>query len=440
MTAGKSAQCPCLLIAAPASGSGKTTVTAALARWHTRQGRRVRVFKAGPDFIDPMILRQACGCPVYSLDLGLMSEEHCRALLHRAAAEADLILVEGVMGLFDGTFSAALIARTFDLPVAVIVDARAMAETFAAVVLGLTRTDPELKVWGCIANRVASPRHGDMVRDGVDRYLGGSVPWLGAIPANPAIGFAERHLGLVQAREIQDLDAVLDAAADTLNGLPLTEPPPVVTFSAPARDADEATHSRALAGKTVAVAQDAAFSFVYAANLDFLREQGAELVFTSPLGDRALPACDVLYLPGGYPELHARELEENRDYIDSVRAFGGRILAECGGMIYLSEAIILPDGGEFSLCGLLPLRTQLQERLQAIGWQHYTGDKGKLLAHSFHYSSTQQSGEIADIRQAQTHSGQPGEAIYRCGGITASYLHWYFPSNPAAAIDLLLAG
>lgn len=431
--------CPCLLIAAPSSGSGKTTLTAALARWHVRQGRTVRIFKAGPDYIDPMILQQACDAPVYSLDPGMMSEDHCRHLLYQAASEADLILIEGVMGLFDGHYSAALIARTFNIPLLLTVDARAMAETFAAIVYGLGQSDDSLLVWGCAANRIASPRHEEMVREGVAQHPKLNIAFKGSLPRDAAISFPERHLGLAQAQEIQDLHTRLDRAADHLHDQALTQLPPAVSFypaQQPTQQPEIANHQ--LKDKTIAVARDQAFSFVYAANLDFLREQGARLVFTSPLKDTALPDCDMVYFPGGYPELHAEQLSQNTSYLESVRQFQGRIVAECGGMIYLSATLTLLQGEQFSLCNCLPLTTQLHDKLQAIGWQHDETPSGKFLAHSFHYSSTEPLASSLTCHQAQTHRGAPGEMIYSHNNIIASYLHWYFYSNPEAAIALFV--
>ena len=205
-------RCPALLIAAPASGQGKTTVTAALARHYANRGLRVRVFKCGPDFLDPMILARACGAAVDSLDLWLVGEEECRRRLWQAAGEADLILVEGVMGLFDGTPSAADLARRFGVPVLAVIDGSAMAQTFAAIAHGLASFQSDLPFAGVLANRVGSARHGEILQDSLPAHL----PWYGALPRTAAIELPSRHLGLVQAAELADLDARLDAAAAAL--------------------------------------------------------------------------------------------------------------------------------------------------------------------------------------------------------------------------------
>ncbi len=426
--------CPCLLIAAPSSGSGKTTVTAAIAHYHTRQGLNVSVFKAGPDFIDPMILKQACQSNVYSLDFGMMSDAHCQHLLYDAARQSDLILIEGVMGLFDGKYSAADIAKRFSIPVAITVDVRAMAETFASVVYGLAFIDPDFSVWGGFANRTTSDGHSSMAKEGLLTLCNNKIRWLGNLPFDTAINFPERHLGLVQAAELQDIEGILDKAAKLLEGQAISELPPPVTFSPPPASNDV---KKSLANKTIAIAQDKAFSFIYQANIDFLKERGANVIFISPLQDPVLPNCDIVYLPGGYPELYSRELSSNVTFIASLQAFTGKILAECGGMIYLSQTLTLLDGSHHDMCGLLPITVQLNKKLQSIGWQQHTFDGGTLQAHSFHYTSS----VITDKSIINTHSvtsrGQQGEAIYQTDNITASYLHWYFPSSPSATLNLL---
>jgi len=318
--------CPALLIAAPASGQGKTTVTAALARLHSRAGKRVRVFKCGPDFLDPMILARASGAPVYQLDLWMVGEEACRRLLWQAAQEADLILIEGVMGLFDGNPSAADLARCFGVPVLGVIDAGAMAQTFGALAYGLAHFQAALPFSGVLANRTGSERHNGILQ----ASLPPGMRWFGGLPRSAALELPRRHLGLIQAEELADLDARLDAAADALlasAGALLPEP---VDFAAPA----EQTIEPLLAGVRIGVARDTSFAFLYQANLDLLRALGAELVFFSPLADAALPEVDSLYLPGGYPELHLQALAGNRPMLQAIREHHGAgkpILAECGG-------------------------------------------------------------------------------------------------------------
>lgn len=263
--------CSALFISAPASGQGKTTITAGLARLHRRHGRRVRVFKAGPDFLDPMILSRASAAPVLSLDLWMVGEPACRQLLADAAADADLILVEGVMGLFDGTPCSADLAATFNLPVAAVISAKAMAQTFGAVALGLARYRQDVRLHGVFANHVASPGHAQML----ERALPGDIRWLGHVAPSEEIGLPSRHLGLHQADEIAGLEARIDKAADALIGTALAELPPAVEFG----PASQAAVPRLLADRHIAIACDAAFSFIYPANTRLLEALGARVSY-----------------------------------------------------------------------------------------------------------------------------------------------------------------
>lgn len=419
------ARCPAFLVSAPASGQGKTLVTAALARLHRKAGRRVRVFKCGPDFLDPMILEQASGAPVYQLDLFMVGEDECRRLLYEAAREADVILVEGVMGLYDGDPSAADLAACFGLPVLAVIDGSAMAQTFGALAHGLAGYREDVNLAAVLANRVGSARHAQMLEES----LPSSITWLGALPRDPAVAFPERHLGLVQAAEIADLDARLEQA---VSNLPASAAwlSPAVSFEPPATG--EAAE-RLLEGVRVAVARDAAFGFIYPANLACLEAMGARLFFFSPLEDQGLPECDALWLPGGYPELHLETLSANRAMIEAVRghhAAGKPILAECGGMLYCMEALEAKDGSCAQMAGLMPGKATMQPRLAALGLQQVELPGGCLRGHTFHYSQIQTE-EPALVR-ATTADGRQGEPVFRIGSLTASYVHFYFSSAPRA--------
>ena len=434
--------CPAILVAAPASGQGKTTVVSALARLHTRQGRKVRVFKCGPDFLDPVWHELASGAPVYQLDLWINGEADCRARLAAAAREADLILVEGVMGLFDGTPSAADLAQRFCLPVLAVIDAGAMAGTFGALAFGLQHYQPDVPWAGVLANRIASERHAEMLRSSVRE----PEQWLGAVMRNPAMVLPERHLGLTVASEVTDALARLDAAADALastrlgqmtlqdlqrwqvafsaapSALPLSPPPP-------------------LQGKTIAVARDAAFCFIYAANLDCLRDLGAEVVFFSPLNDPVLPPCDAVWLPGGYPELHAPAIAANtalRDSLGAHIAAGQPVWAECGGMMALFDALVSVDGEPQALWGLLPGTVTMHKRMAALGPQQLTLDSGTLRGHTFHYSTTATT--LQPVARTARPDTEPlpdaGEALWQQGSVRASYFHAWFASCPAAVGEL----
>ena len=467
-------RCPAILIAAPASGQGKTTVTSALARLHTRQGRKVRVFKCGPDFLDPYWHTLASGAPVYQLDLWMTGEADCRARLHAAAQEADLIIVEGVMGLFDGEPSAADLAQRFGLPVLAVVDASAMAGTFGALAFGLQHYRADMPWAGVLANRVASARHA--------AHAAGQRARAGALSGR---GDAQRRHDLARAPPGPDrgraksADAMerLDAAADALAATPLGQMTLddlqrwAVDFAA-AEDGPEGWSGRVFcAGKggarkaggghgaehsatqpslhcrarRIAVARDAAFCFIYAANLDTLRELGAELVFFSPLADTALPACDAVWLPGGYPELHAALLAANTGLRDSLRAHVARglpVWAECGGMMLLFEELVQTEGTRQALWGLLPGNVTMQKRLAALGPQQLALDGRVLRGHTFHYSTcdTPLPAQTRTSRPDTPIDASAGEALWVSGSIRASYFHAWFASHPQATADLFSSG
>ncbi|WP_367847419.1 cobyrinate a,c-diamide synthase [Rhodoferax sp. WC2427] len=421
--------CNALLVAAPASGQGKTTVTAALAAWHVGQGRRVRVFKTGPDFLDPMVLERASGHPVYQLDLWMGGEAHCRALLHAAALDADVILVEGVMGLFDGTPSSADLAQALGLPVLAVIDGAAMAQTFGALAHGLSSFRPGLQFAGVLANRVGSATHAQMLQDS----LPAGLRWWGALPRSADYALPERHLGLVQAAEVAQLDQRIALAAQAIGPSAEGMASPVRFDPSPAEPVPPL-----LAGVRIAVARDAAFSFLYAANLDTLRALGAELHFFSPLADARLPDAHSLYLPGGYPELHLAQLHANqpmRAAIQAHHAAGKPTVAECGGMLALLDSLAAHDGSAVPMWGLLPGTAALQKRFVNLGMHAVDLPEGRLRGHSFHHARMDSAMAPMATTQPQRQSGQ-GEPVYRTGRLHASFLHLYFPSNPPAVARL----
>ncbi len=428
------------MITAPASGHGKTSLTAGLARYHRNAGRDVRVFKTGPDFLDPMVLQRACGHPVYQLDLWMTGLRECRALLYEAAKTADLILVEGVMGLFDGDPSSADLAQTFGIPLAAVIDASAMAGTFGAVAHGLVDYRRELLWAGVIANRVAGSYHADLLFES----LSNNCAWLGAVFRDDGAALPSRHLGLVQAAEIPDLDARLDALAAGFKTTQLAELPAPVEFSFASSALTAGSRQKPLAGGRIAIARDAAFSFIYPANTRLLESLGAELVYFSPLADRELPDVDSVFLPGGYPELHLDELAGNKSMLASIRSFaadGGKMYAECGGMLYLLKSLEDKDGNRAAMASVLPGRAKMRDKLVALGMQSAPLYDGELRGHTFHHSSLQLDlPEYArGKRQRKNRAGYDGEAIYLQGATIASYIHSYFPSHPQLTVDIFSA-
>ena len=424
-------RCPALFISAPASGQGKTTMTAGLARLHRRQGRRVRVFKTGPDFLDPMILARASGAPVETLDLWMVGEPACRRLLAQAAQEADLILIEGVMGLFDGKPSSAELAMTFGVPVAAVISAKAMAETFGAIAFGLAHFRPGVPFYGVLANRVGSARHAQMLVEA----LPPDIRWLGHVEGTAEIELPERHLGLHQAEEIANLDARIERAADALANTALATLPDPIEFAMTAAPA----LPRLLAGQHVAIARDAAFSFIYPANIDLLGALGARVSFFSPLADEPVPQdATAVFLPGGYPELHAVTLAQASLTAASLRTHAEnerRIYAECGGMLYLLDALTDATGLTAPMLGLLPGHATMQTRLAALGMQQLDTVHGTMTGHAFHYS-TMTTPLAPSGRAKRARAEVPGEPVFRHGPIVATYMHGYWPSNPAVTAAL----
>ncbi len=435
-----------LLVSAIASGQGKTTATAALARFFLGRGQRVRVFKAGADFLDALILERAAGHPVHVLDLWMVGETECRRLLGEAARSADLVLVEGVMGLYDGVPSSADLARAFDLGVLAVIDVGAMAQTVGAVALGL-RDFGKVRLAGVIANGVAGRGHAAMVSAALE-----DIPLLASMPRQTT-AIPERHLGLHLPDEAGDLEAHLAALARSLDldarvweriakdaasrPRARVEPPQGITprvFSRPT-----APLERSLAGRRVAVARDAAFAFLYPANLECLERLGAEISFFSPLAGEPVPAsASAVYLPGGYPELHAARLSSAARFHESIRAAhaaGTPILAECGGLMALAESLGDVRGRQWPMVGLLPGRTQLQPRLAGLGLQALATERGEIRGHTFHYSTHETP--LPAAAQTAAYPRGSGETVYRVGSLTASYFHAYFNSCPPAVAALL---
>jgi cobyrinic acid a,c-diamide synthase len=431
---------PAFLISAIASGQGKTTATAALARHHLQRGKRVRVFKTGADFLDALVLERAAAHAVHVLDLWMVGEEGCRRLIDEARAAADLVLIEGVMGLYDGTPSSADLACAFDLPVLAVIDVSAMAQTIGAVAQGLRDFGP-VRLAGVIANGIASDGHAAMVSAALR-----GVPLVASLPRLPA-SFPERHLGLVPPADSADVEVQLQSLGSSIKidehswdaaaGIVETVPAP---RAAPPQAA--ALHEASLKGRLVAIAHDAAFAFLYPANVDCLESLGARVCFFSPLGDEPVPAeAAAVFLPGGYPELHAAQLSAAHRFQDSIRAAHTAhlpILAECGGMMALAQSLGDTQGREWPMAGVLAGSTRMLPRLAALGLQAWNTTFGELRGHTFHYSIFETPLEGATQTRAYP-SGARGETIYRRGSLTASYFHAYFASCPAA-ISALLRG
>ena len=432
-------------------------MAAALTRLHARAGRRVTAFKCGPDFLDPHWLSLASGRPAHNLDLWMTGEADVRARLRAAAEVSDLIVVEGVMGLYDGEPSAADLAQRLGLPVLCVIDAGAMAGTFGALAFGLQHYRSGMRWAGVLANRVASERHADMLRNSLAdaplASLNAEQRWLGAVMRDAAFSLPERHLGLTVAAELPDAVQRLDAVADALATTPLGQMDAAAlarwTVRFDGEDGQVAADvPQVLAGHTVAVARDAAFCFIYPANLDTLLSLGARLEFFSPLANEPVPPCDAVWLPGGYPELHAATLARalaTRDTLKAHVAESKPVWAECGGMMVLFECLVDGDGDgdrdgtRHAMWGLLPGVVRMQKRLAGLGPQQLALTAGDLRGHTFHYSRCDTPLVPASHTLSPlTDRVGASEAVYGVGSVRASYFHAWFASRPLAAASLFL--
>jgi cobyrinic acid a,c-diamide synthase len=409
------------LLAGTHSGCGKTTVTLALLQYFRRHGHGIISFKAGPDFLDPLWHRAITGKPSYNLDTRMMGEAACRRQLGQLANRAEFALIEGVMGLFDGHSgvggegSSLDLARVVGCPVILTVDAGGMSGTIAAMVMGFHRLAEQkgVRLTGVIANKVGSEYHALLLKEALETYR--LPPLLGWMQRSDK-ALAERHLGLKMPDEgdIPDYAAALHIDHEAL----------LQALSEVSCDARRVNDQPQLAGRTIAIARDNACCFIYPANLDWLQSQGAKTVFFSPVaGERVPEEADAVWLPGGYPELHAEPLSRSaswaslRDCADA----GMPILAECGGAMLLGKALVDPDGRHWPMAGIFPYVSVMQPHLAALGYrEEASGVKG----HEFHFSTREQDEGLQPAFDALT-----GDKGVRYRNVRASYVHWFFSDD-----------
>lgn len=442
-----SAQVPTLVLGGVSSGVGKTTITCALIRAFVRRGLVVAPYKCGPDYLDPSYLSRAAGRSAHNLDSWMMGKSALRSTFARTAQGADLAIVEGVMGIFDGASpsneegSTAQIAKWLQAPALLVVDAGGMARTVAALLHGFASYDPELLLAGAICNRVGSPRHLDLLRQALAE---GSPPILGGLPKKLECTFSERHLGLVEARKNEVSDAVFDALAELvenwidLDGLLSLATKHAVQLLEPAQNTGaQSPQAR------IGIAQDEAFSFYYPENLALLEASGAQLVPFSPLHDETLPDVDALYFGGGYPELHAKGLADNvamkRAVFDFVRS-NRPVYGECGGMMYLSQGIETLEGQGHEMVGALSGWAKLQSKLVALGYAEVEMRQDSILGpagtryrgHQFRYSMIEsvEPAAMGALEIRRRRDGKASSEGYWSHQTIASYVHAHWASNP----------
>ncbi len=422
---------PQLLIGATNSGCGKTTFTVGLLRAMKKRGLRVQPFKCGPDYIDTQYHSQAAGSESVNLDTWLSSPAHVQYLYDKYAAPADVCVTEGVMGLFDGYAkmrgSSADIAQLLNIPVVLIVNARSVAYSVAPVIYGFKHFNPNVRIAGVVFNRVSSATHASYLKEACADV---GVECFGCLPKISDLEIPSRHLGLTlditfqfdqliekisQAIETNlDIDRLLNVCRqDVMSGISVRRTPQL--------------RSR---GLRIAVARDEAFSFIYKENTARLEETG-EVIYFSPIRDKVLPASDLIYLPGGYPEFYLPELSGNRLMCEAIRSYvenGGKLFAECGGMMYLCRSLTGMDGISYSLAGVLGQAATMSGMRLHLGYRRFSFNNKEWKGHEFHYSSiVREDTDTASVAQQYNAKNEKVDtAVYRYKNVIASYTHLYW--------------
>jgi cobyrinic acid a,c-diamide synthase len=417
-----------LIVSATRSGAGKTTVALGLMRAFARRGLSVQPYKCGPDYIDPAFHAVAAGRPSYNLDSWAMSRGMLAGLVVRHPA--DLVVTEGVMGLFDGSGGrggTADIAATLGWPVVLVLDVKGQIETAAAVAAGCASFRDDVGIAGVILNRVASPRHLAMIERAFERA---GIKLFGGLASDARFALPERHLGLVQAVETADLESRLDAIADALEkALPLEA---IRHAARPAKLAEPAAEGLPPPGQRIAVARDRAFSFLYPHLLDQWRSAGAEILPFSPLADEAPDSsADSIWLPGGYPELYAGRLAANARFLEGLRRATVPIHGECGGYMVLGQGLEDADGQRHAMAGLLQLETSFAQRRLHIGYRRASlkadcvlGHAGtEIMGHEFHYARTLSIGDEPLVDCRDVSGAVVPEAGARRGAVSGTFFH-----------------
>ncbi|HIE28486.1 TPA: cobyrinate a,c-diamide synthase [Candidatus Poribacteria bacterium] len=470
---------PCILIAGTHSGVGKTTVTLGLMGALTQKALRVQGFKAGPDYIDPSHHTFITSMKSRNLDTWMLGENAVMELFFRSARNADIAIVEGVMGMYDGYSatdehgSTAHLAKLLNAPVILVIDAKGMARSSGALVLGYQQFDKDVRLAGVIANNIAGERHFEFVKPAIEQAT--HIPVLGYLLRDAQMTMDERHLGLIPHREgkveaerydkmIQnaiahiDLNHVVKLAKNAvLHGDCPNFKPGIFNGRRRSRQDDgKADIFFARSGEKkpksvrIGVAYDEAFNFYYQDNLDILEHLGAEIVFFSPLNDEHLPpSLDLIYIGGGFPELFAKQLSENRSLMREMRAYVEAmkpIYAECGGLMYLGQSIDNFEGERAEMVGILPVRSAMQRKRLSLGYVEVEAQRDTIICakgerfrgHEFHWSNLE---EVGNVEYAYRSSQRSGKLIKQDGivvkNVLAAYVHLHFATNRRLAENLI---
>lgn len=418
-----------IVIAATQSGSGKTTIVAGILSALKNRGMKVQSYKIGPDYIDGGFHEIASGKPAHNLDSWLVGEK-LADIFFETAKNSDIAVIEGVMGLYDGgrggIGSTAEVAKILNAPVILVIDAKSMGASAAAIALGFKNFDSEINIAGVILNRVGSITHAKMIVDALDKL---NIKCFGAIPRNENFVLPERHLGLVPTAENNFTDVIEKISRAVEENINL----------------DELLKISEIPAVKIAVAKDEAFNFYYAESLRELEKFGAEIIYFSPIHDKNLPTCDGIILGGGFPEIFAAQLEKNISMREDIKNFSKPIYAECGGFMYLMKSIKNFDGEIFEMCGVIDSQAVMTEKLQMVGYVLATLKKNciigsvgeKIHAHEFHFSAADTDKNIFECERLRT--GKKYLAGYCDKNIVASYLHVHFAGCPSVAKNFVNA-
>ena len=425
---------PQFLIAAPSSNSGKTTITLGILRLLENNGYKVQPFKCGPDYIDTKHHTLAAHKPSINLDTFMMSAAHVKTLFSMYSQDADIAILEGVMGLFDGADkmqgSSAEIALILNLPVILVVNAKSMAYSVAPLIYGFKHFNPNLNLAGIIFNFVNTESHYHILKEACQDI---GVDVLGYVPANEDIHIPSRHLGLAISAE-NDYEQIIQRAAEhigrTVDIKRLLEVCKVETDMDLAER--ESTLSLPKNKMKIAIAKDEAFNFTYHENLQTLNQIG-EITFFSPMKDHFLPVADLLYFSGGYPELYLNELSSNHKMRATILDFcenGGKVIAECGGMMYLGKEIINKEGNSYPMVGFLDIQTSMQQAKLSLGYRSVLINNKILKGHEFHYSTCVEKSKLVSLGEAYNAKGlKVNTPIYQQKNTIASYIHFYWGND-----------
>ncbi|OGR51843.1 MAG: hypothetical protein A3I11_08035 [Elusimicrobia bacterium RIFCSPLOWO2_02_FULL_39_32] len=457
---------PRIIVSGTQSGVGKTSVTLALMAAFKKVGIKVQPFKVGPDYIDPSYHQLVTEKPSHNLDTWLLTKEKVQWLFQKESHNCELAIIEGVMGLYDGfgsceeTASTQEIAKLLNCPIVLVIDAKKMARSAAALILGFKSFDPALKIGGVILNKVGSLRHYQILKEAVETYT--QIPVLGGIPSNLKIHVPERHLGLLTASENKEFKELLNALTDLIRPDP-EKNNPGINLDAILKIAKETEplpkvkspsiefNNNNLKSVKIGIAKDKAFSFYYQANLDLLERCGAKLITFSPLETKELPeGLSALYFGGGFPEIYAQELQNNlylKKQIKNLIADGLPVYAECGGYMYLTEAIQDLEGKTYEMVGAIPGKITMTKKLQNFGYKqgksihpNILHDKETMVrGHEFHYSKMEVLDSHFSYELTDRKTGKKQFEGIQKNNLLASYLHLHFLTNPEWAQNFVKA-